>query len=224
MTDGNSSLDELLAKAKDVVAQAPDAPIAPLLLGLCDAVARLQADQSEMRKEAFREGIRGAAKVIQNRQKMQGSILSDIVAENGGNADVFAQEAAKVANVAPVKIEDLRKLRQKLNTALEGNDEIDDELKRIYYSVVMDRNPSAADILPPGSPSRSLDVATFLVERVLWEGWWTLGNGGINVPEKPLAKVGRYSGQDSRPQSAANPVLTLLSAWVLTLIETIKGK
>lgn len=174
-----------------------------------------------MRREAFLDGIRGAAKAIQSRQATG---KSDLMVEPKENADVLAAGAARIVNVTPIRIDELRRLRHKINSAIEGNDEIDDELKRIYYSIIRERDPSSSDILPSGSPSRSLDVATFLIERVLREGWWTLGNSGTNVPEKPLAKVGRYAGQDAKAQSAATTVLTLLSAWVLTLIEAIKGK
>lgn len=224
MSEYKPSLEELLVTARRTAGQDPSAAVSPLLLDICGAVDRLLADQEEMRKEAFRDGIRGAAKVIKNRQHTPGSALSDLISEQGGHSDMFANEAAKIANTTPVRVEELRKLRQKINTAIDGNDDIDDELKRIYYSVMMERSPSSADVLPPGSPSRSLDVATFLVERMLRDGWWTLGNSGVNAPESPVAKVGRYSGQDCKPQTAATAVLTLLSALVLTLIESTKGK
>lgn len=223
MTD-RTSLTDLLAKAQDAAKTMSDQQAASLLLEICSATAQLIADQDDVRKEAFRDGIRGAAKVIRNRQAAPGSALSDLFTGDDSNPDLFADELSGIANAEPITVADLRRMRQKINTAPEGNDDIDGELRRLYYSVMSDRNPTSADVLPPGSPSRSLDAATFLVERILRDGWWTLGNSGVNASDKPVGKVGLTPSESSKPQTAATIPLTLLSALVLTLIESSKGR
>ncbi|MBW9064839.1 hypothetical protein JNB71_16165 [Rhizobium herbae] len=224
MNDQKPSVNDLLARARDEAQMMADKKAAALLLEVCAAASTLVAEQESIRKEAFRDGIRGAAKVIRNRQAAPGSALSELFTGDGTNPDLFADELAKIAASTAVTVNDLRKLRQKVNAAPEGSDEIDDEIRRIYYSVMSDRNPTSADILPPGSPSRSLDVATFVIEKILREGWWTLGNGGVNTGDKPVGKVGLTPAQSSKPQTAATAPLTLLSALILTLIESSKAR
>lgn len=224
MTDQKPSLNDLLARANDTARTMADQKAAALLLEVCSAASALIAKQDEIRKEAFRDGIRGAAKVIRNRQAAPGSALSELFTGEGTNPDIFADELSGIASTKAVTVNDLRKLRQKINTAPEGNDDIDNDIRLVYYSVMTDRNPTSADILPPGSPSRSLDVATFVIEKILREGWWTLGNSGVNANDKPVGKVGLTPTQSSKPQTAATTPLTLLSALVLTLIESSKSR
>jgi hypothetical protein len=224
MTDQKSSLDDLLAKARNAAQTMADQQAAALLLEICSAASALVAEQAQMRKEAFRDGIRGAAKVIRNRQAAPGSALSELFTGEGSNPDIFADELSGIAGTTAVTVNDLRKLRQKINTAPEGNDDIDNDIRRVYYAVMTDRSPTSADILPPGSPSRSLDAAAFIVEKLLREGWWTLGNSGVNASDKPVGKVGLTPTQSSKPQTAATTPLTLLSALVLTLIESSKSR
>ncbi|CAN7612608.1 hypothetical protein LJR235_004536 [Pararhizobium sp. LjRoot235] len=224
MTDQKSSLDDLLAKARNAAQTMGDQQAAALLLEICSAASALVAEQAEMRKEAFRDGIRGAAKVIRNRQAAPGSALSELFTGEGSNPDIFADELSGIAGSTAVTVNDLRKLRQKINTAPEGNDDIDNDIRRVYYAVMTDRSPTSADILPPGSPSRSLDAAAFVVEKLLREGWWTLGNSGVDASDKPVGKVGLTPTQSSKPQTAATTPLTLLSALVLTLIESSKSR
>lgn len=224
MTDQKPSLNDLLARANEAAQTMVDQNAAALLREVCSAASALIAKQDEIRKEAFRDGIRGAAKVIRNRQASPGSALSELFTGDGTNPDLFADELTGIAGSTSITVNDLRKLRQKINAAPEGNDDIDNDIRRVYYSVMSGRNPTSADILPPGSPSRSLDVATFVIEKILREGWWTLGNSGVNASDKPVGKVGRTPTQSSKPQTAATPSLTLLSALVLTLIESSKSR
>lgn len=224
MTEQKPSLNDLLAKARDAAQTLGDQPVAALLLEVCSAATALLAQQDDIRREAFRDGIRGAAKVIRNRQAAPGSALSDLMAAEGADPDLFADELAKIADAEPITVNDLRKIRQKINTATEGNDDIDSDIRRLYYSVMRDRNPTSGDVLPPGSPSKSLDVATFVTEKIVRDGWWTLGNSGVNASDKPVGKVGLSPTQNSKPQTAATTPLTLLSALVLTLIENSKGR
>lgn len=224
MTDQKPSLNDLLASARGAAQTMGDQNAASLLLEVCSAASALIAEQAEMRKEAFRDGIRGAAKVIRNRQAAPGSALSELFTGEGTKPDIFADELAGIAGSTAVTVNDLRKIRQKINSAPEGNDNIDNDIRRVYYSVMSDRTPTSADILPPGSPSRSLDAATFVVEKILREGWWTLGNSGVNASDKPVGKVGLSPTQSSKPQTAATAPLTLLSALVLTLIESSKAR
>jgi len=224
MTDQKPSLDDLLAKARNAAQTMGDQQTAALLLEICSAASALVAEQDEIRKEAFRDGIRGAAKVIRNRQAAPGSALSELFTGEGTNPDLFADELSGIAGSTAVTVNDLRKLRQKINTASEGNDDIDNDIRHVYYSVMRDRNPTSADILPPGSPSRSLDAAAFVVLNLLRVGWWTLGNSGVNASDKPVGKVGLTPTQSSKPQTAATTPLTLLSALVLTLIESSKSR
>lgn len=224
MTDQKSSLNDLLARAREVALASPDQNATALLLEVCSATSALIEKQDEIRKEAFRDGIRGAAKVIRNRQAAPGSALSELFTGDGSNPDVFAEELNGIADTLTVTVADLRKLRQKINSATEGTDDIDDDIRRVYYSVMNERNPTSADVLPPGSPSRSLDVATFVIEKILRKGWWTLGNSGVDADDKPVGKVGLSPNESSKPQSAATPPLTLLSTLVLALIESSKSR
>lgn len=224
MTDQKPSLNDLLARANEAAQTMSDQKAAALLREVCSAASALIVKQDEIRKEAFRDGIRGAAKVIRNRQASPGSALSELFTGDGTNPDLFADELAGIAGSTAVTVNDLRKLRQKINAAPRGNDDIDNDIRRVYYSVMSDRNPTSADILPPGSPSRSLDVATFVIEKILREGWWTLGNSGVNASDKPVGKVGLTPTQSSKPQTASTAPLTLLSALVLTLIESSKSR
>lgn len=224
MSDEKARLDGLVARARETAISGASPEISAVLLDMAAALDAVRGGEESVRREAFREGIRGAAKVIRNRQATPGSPLGDLLSSANADPEAFANEVLKVAGGEPVTVADLRRLRQKVNTATEGSDDIDDDLKRIYYSVMNERNPTAADILPPGSPSRSLDVTTFILERILRDGWWTLGNSGINAGDQPVGKVGLSPAQSSKPQTAPTPPLALLSALVLTLIETSKGR
>lgn len=224
MTDQKSSVNDLLARAREVALSTSDKNAASFLLEVCAATSALIAEQDDIRKEAFRDGIRGAAKVIRNRQAAPGSALSELFTGENSNPDLFAEELNGIADNLTVTVADLRKIRQKINSASEGNDEIDDHIRRVYYSVMNERSPTSADVLPPGSPSRSLDVATFVIEKILRKGWWTLGNSGVDADDKPVGKVGMSPHESSKPQTAATTPLTLLSALVLALIESSKAR
>src|SRR5687768_17494358 len=129
MTDQKPSLDDLLAKARNAAQSMGDQQTAALLLDICSAASALVAEQHQIRREAFREGIRGAAKVIRNRQASPGSALSELFTGEGVNPDLVADELSGIAGTTPVTENDLRKLRRKINAASEGNDDIDIDIK-----------------------------------------------------------------------------------------------
>ncbi|WP_323106401.1 hypothetical protein [Rhizobium sp. CC-YZS058] len=224
MSESKARLEHLSQRAREAAVTGTSPEVAALLLELAAALDEVQIQMDDVRREAFREGIRGAAKVIRNRQATPGSALGDMLSAANTDPDAFAVEVEKAGAKEPVTLNLLRKLRGKVNNATEGTDEIDEDLKTIYYSVMNDRNPTAADILPPGSPSRSLDVATFMIERMLRDGWWTLGNSGVNAGEKPVGKIGLNAQQSSKPHTAETTPLALISALLLTLIDTSKGR
>ncbi|MFT2214694.1 hypothetical protein ACLJYM_22825 [Rhizobium giardinii] len=217
MTDQKPSFDDLFAKARNAAQTMGDRQAAALLLEVCSAASALVAERDNIRKEAFRDGIRGAAKVIRNRQATPGSALSEVFTGEGANPDIVAAELARIAGTTAMTELELRRLRQKIINAPEGNDDIDSDIRRFYYSIINERGPTPADILPPGSPSRSLDTATFVVENILREGWWTLGNSGVDASDKPVGKVGLNPSQSSRAYAGATAPLTLLSALMFTL-------
>ncbi|OLP59210.1 hypothetical protein BJF93_04750 [Xaviernesmea oryzae] len=214
--------DDVLARAREQAAATPSEPAAQLLLELSQVITALQAQQVELRREGFKEGIRGAAKVIRNRQAAEGSALAGLMNRSQEDLDRFAQEVERVAEGGAITLADLRKLRSKINSLGEGDDELDEGIRHLYYVIIHSRAPTAADIPPPGSPSRSLDVATFMVERIMQDGWWTLGKSGMRVEEKPVSKVGMYAQHNPGSHSAADGPLTLLLALVMTLIDNIK--
>lgn len=224
MSEAKARLDALTARAREAAVTGTSPETAALLLELAAALDEVRVQMDDIRREAFREGIRGAAKVIRNRQAAPGSALGEMLSAANADPEAFAAEVEKAGAKEPVTLNQLRRLRGRVTNATEGTDEIDDDLKTIYYSVMNERNPTAADILPPGSPSRSLDVVTFMIERMLRDGWWTLGNSGVNGGEKPVGKIGLTAQQSSKPHSAATTPLTLISALVLTLIENSKGR
>lgn len=224
MSEAKAGLQHLAQRAREAAVTGTSPDVAALLLELAIALDGVQTQIDDVRREAFREGIRGAAKVIRNRQATPGSALGDMLSAANADPEAFAAEVEKAGASEPVTINLLRKLRGKVSNATDGSDEIDRDLKTVYYSVMNERNPTAADILPPGSPSRSLDVATFMIERMLRDGWWTLGNSGVNAGEKPVGKIGLNAQQSSKPHTAETTPLALLSALLLTLIDTSKGR
>ncbi|MFP5077630.1 hypothetical protein ACLE20_10005 [Rhizobium sp. YIM 134829] len=224
MTEAKARLEQLTARAREAAVTGTSPEVAALLLELAAAIDEVQVQMDDVRREAFREGIRGAAKVIRNRQASPGSALGDMLSAANADPEAFALEVEKAGAKEPVTLDLLRKLRGKVTNAKEGTDEIDEILKTVYYSVMNERTPTASDILPPGSPSRSLDVTTFMIERMLRDGWWTLGNSGVNAGEKPVGKIGLNAQQSSKPHTAETTPLALISALVLTLIEASKGR
>ncbi|MFB2551229.1 hypothetical protein [Ensifer soli] len=222
MNDASSSLDDLLVSARSYAEASPESPAARLVNDLALTVSRMLEREAQLRREAFLDGIRGAAKVIKNRQLAPDSILSELISKDSDNQDRFAEEISRVAVSEPVTLKELRALRRKLTTAEVGNDEIDEDVRRLYYLILNQGDPSSKDVMPPGSPSRSIDLAAFVVERLLAEGWWTLGNSGQRADDKPMANVGLYSDHDSKPQTAATPALALLTALTFTLIQASK--
>ncbi len=224
MSEAKARFDQLTARAREAAVTGTSPDVAALLLELATALDEVGNEINDVRREAFREGIRGAAKVIRNRQATPGSALGEMLSASNADPDAFAAEVEKASAKEPITLGLLRKVRTKVNHATEGTDAIDEDLKTIYYSVMNERNPTAADILPPGSPSRSLDVATFMIERMLRDGWWTLGNSGVNAGEKPVGKIGLNAQQSSKPHTAETTPLALISALLLTLIETSKGR
>ncbi|OLP53415.1 hypothetical protein BJF92_01275 [Rhizobium rhizosphaerae] len=225
MTDASAPLassDDLLTQARDLAAAQPEAPASALLVALANEVRALRAQLADSRREGFKEGIRGAAKVIRNRQAAEGSALAGLMNRSQEDIERFSREVEQAAEGGPITLTDLRRLRSKINAVTVGDDELDDGIRRLYYSVVHTRTPGADDIPPPGSPSRSLDVASFIVERIMQEGWWTLGKSGMRVEEKPVSKVGMYAQHNPGSHSASDGPLTLLLALVMTLIENVK--
>ncbi len=202
--------------------QSPGAPTSKMLLGLCSEIESLRSNQSDLRRDAFREAVRGIANVIRNQQLPTDFPLARMIPGGYGSADKLAEEIERANRQGPVDVNELRQLRQKLRAAAEGSDEIDEAIKRLYYAKVFETNPSTENILPPGSPSRSLELAALVVQRVVPNGWWTMGNNGVNLTEPPVAKVGTWAGDNPKAESAATTSLALLSALVLTLISAAK--
>ncbi len=215
-------VDVLLARARNISLQSPGTPASDTLLDLCAAIETMQASQTDLRREAFREAVRGIANVIRNQQLPPSSPLSHMVPGGYGSPEQLAGEIEQLNANEPVSIAELRQLRQKLKAASEGSDELDDALKRLYYAKVVEGDFSTENLLPPGSPSRSLELAVLIVEKILPNGWWTMGSNGVNLTEPPVAKVGTWTGDEPKAESAATAPLALLSAFVLTLIETAK--
>ncbi|MBB6508920.1 hypothetical protein F4695_002277 [Rhizobium soli] len=214
--------DDLLGQARDLAAQSPDAPSSALLLELCAAIEAGPRDIAEIRREIFRDAVKGIANVIRNGQLPAELPLAKMVPGGYGSPELLAQEIEKANATKPITIGELRSIRGKVKAAEEASEAIDDLAKRIYYAKIFDTNPSTEDILPPGSPSRSLDLMSMIIQRVLPNGWWTLGSNGENLSDPSIAKVGTWAGDEPKPESAPTPALALLSAFILTLIETAK--
>lgn len=225
-TNGNqievTQPEMMLSRVRSAVHQDPSHPSSKLLLELSSLISSLQSDQAELRRQAFREAVRGLANALRNRQIPPDSSLAKMLPGAYATAERLADEIERTSAAQPVTITELRQLRQKLKTASEGGDEIDEVVKRIYYATLLERNPSTEDIIPPGSPSRSLDIAAFVVEKVFPNGWWTLGSNGVNIDESAVAKVGSWTGDNPKAELASTAALALLGALVLTLIESQK--
>ncbi len=218
----STQFDILLTRARDMALRSPGTPTSEVLLELCAVIDSMRTNQVELRREAFREAVRGIANVIRNQQLPGDFPLAKMIPGGYGSPEKLAEEIERANAQGPVDINDLRQLRQKLRTATEGSDEIDEAVKRVYYAKVFETNPSTEDILPPGSPSRSLELAAHVVQKVVPNGWWTMGSNGVNLTEPPVAKVGTWAGDNPKAESAATTPLALLSALVLTLIAAAK--
>lgn len=109
-----------------------------------------------------------------------------------------------------------------MKSAKEGTADIDEAVKRIYYAALFERSPTTEAVLPPGSPSNSIDLVALIIQRILPNGWWTLGNSGENLGDLPAAKVGTWTGDNPKAETSPTPPLALLSALALTLIEAAK--
>ncbi|TWF57146.1 hypothetical protein [Neorhizobium alkalisoli] len=218
----STQLEILLSTARRHAAQAPQTRESELILELCAVIEAAPSDPAELRREIFRDAVKGIANVIRNSQLPVDLPLSKMVPGAYGTPELLAAEIERANATEPVLLGELRQIRQKLKSATEGNDDIDDSIRRLYYASVFAKNPSTEDILPPGSPSRSLDLAALVVQKVLPNGWWTLGASGHNLDDMPVAKVGTWTGDSPKPESAPTTPLTLLLALMLTLIEAEK--
>lgn len=218
----SAGADDLIARAQRIAAQAPGTPVSDIISELCVALEQSPTSMSDLRREIFREAVKGIANVIRKGQLPADLPLAGMVPGAYGTAEALAQEIERANAAEPVTLAELRQLRQKLKAATEGTDEVDEAVRRVYYSRMFDKNSSTENILPAGSPSRSIDLASLIVERLLPNGWWTMGNNGTNLEDQALAKVGTWAGDDPKPESAPSAPIALLSALVLTLIETAK--
>jgi hypothetical protein len=218
----STQLEILLSTARSHAMQAPQTRESELILELCAVIEAAPSDPAELRREIFRDAVKGIANVIRNSQLPPDLPLSKMVPGAYGTPELLATEIERANATEPVELTELRHIRQKLKSATEGSDDIDESIRRLYYATVFKKNPSTEDILPPGSPSRSLDIAALVVERVLPNGWWTLGANGANLDDMPVAKVGTWTGDNPKPESAPTQPLTLLLAMMLTLIEAAK--
>lgn len=217
-----TEIELLLSKARNVALQTSDTNVSDVILELCATVDNLHASRAEIRREIFREAVRGIATAIRSGQVPPTVPWAQDLPGAYGSNEALAAEIDRANVTEPVTIADLRQLRQKLKAADEGSDDLDDTIKRIYYGKLLERSPSTEAILPPGSPSRSIDIAALIVQRILPNGWWTMGSNGENLTDQPVAKVGTWTGDNPKPETAPTTPLTLLSALALTLIESAK--
>ncbi len=218
----DAELELLLAKARHLTLQMTNSASSDIILELCAAVESLHAGQSEMRREVFREAVHGVANAIRHNQVPPTVPWSQNLPGAYGSNELLAQEIERVNTTEPVTLGELRQLRQKLKSANEGSDDLDEAIKRVYYGKCFERLRSTETILPPGSPSRSLDLAALIVQRVLPNGWWTMGSSGENLEASSVAKVGTWTGDNPKPEAASTTPLTLLAAMTLALIESAK--
>lgn len=217
-----ASVDLLVARSRELAQRTPDTQSSQTILELCEVLESLQGEQAEKRRENFRDAVRGIASAIRNDQVPATIPWAQDIPGTYGSNEALAMEIERANASDPVNITELRQLRQKLKSVDFGNDDIDDAIKRIYYAKLFEKGPSTENILPAGSPSRSIDLAALIVQRILPNGWWTMGCNGENLSEPPVAKVGTWTGDHPKPESAPSPPLTLLSALTLTLIEAAK--
>lgn len=217
-----TQLELLLSKARSVAVQAQDTAVSGLLLEMCTAIDQLRDDHIQLRRDIFRDAVRGLANAIRSNQVPPTIPWAQELPGVYGNNETLAAEIERTHAAEPPTLSELRQLRHKLKSAEVGNDDLDEAIKRVYYSKLFARGPSVEMILPPGSPSRSIDLAALIVQRVMPNGWWTLGCSGENLEDPPLSKVGTWTGDNPKLQSASTTPLALMAAMVLTLIEGLK--
>lgn len=214
--------DRLIAHARDTARKTADTTAADTIDALCTCIEDLVNLQSDLRKAAFRDAVRGIGEAIRNKQIPESVAWSRDLPGGYESDHALATEVERLGADQPVDIGELRQLRQKLKSAVDGTDDIDELTKRLYYATLFARKPSTNFLLPPGSPSRDIDLAALIVERVLPNGWWTMGCSGHNLNDLPVAKVGTWTGDNPKADSAKTAPLTLLTALSLTLIEFAK--
>lgn len=212
----------LLSRARSAALQTSDTVVADIILELCSAIDTMQTSQAEVRREAFRDAVRGIAAAIRKDQVPAAVPWAQELPGPYFSNEELASELERANAADPVTIAELRQFRLKLKSAEEGNNEIDDAIKRIYYAALFERSPTTEAILPPGSPSHSIDLSALIIQRILPNGWWTMGNSGENLSDLPVAKVGTWMGDNPKAESSTTPPLALLSALALTLIEAAK--
>jgi hypothetical protein len=214
--------DRLIVHARETARSTSDATAADTIEALCNCIENLVNLQADLRKTAFRDAVRGIGEAIRSNQVPDSVPWSRDLPGAYDSDEALATEIERLGASQPVDIGELRQLRNKLKTAVEGTDEIDEMAKRVYYATLFAREPSTNMLLPPGSPSRSIDLAALIVERVLPNGWWTMGCSGQNLNDLPVAKVGTWTGDNPKAETSKTTPLALLSAMSLTLIEFAK--
>lgn len=214
--------DALVEHARNLASQDPGAPYSAVLRELAAHVEGDPNKLSDVRREIFRDAVKGIANVIRNGQLPAELPLAKMVPGGYGSPELLAQEIERANATKPLSLGELRSIRGKIKAATEGGDAIDEVVKRLYYARLFHDTPSTENILPPGSPSRSLDLTALIVERIFPNGWWTLGTNGENISEPSAAKVGTWTGDEPKAETASTAPLALLSALILTMIEAAK--
>lgn len=217
-----TQLQLLLSKARSVALQTSDTVAGDVIQELCSTIDSLQTTQAEVRREAFRDAVRGIAGAIRKDQVPAAVPWAQDLPGPYASNEELASELERAHAAEPITIAELRQFRLKLKSAEEGTPDIDDAVKRIYYAALFERSPTTEAILPPGSPSHSIDLAALIIQRILPNGWWTMGNSGENLADLPVAKVGTWTGDNPKAETSPTPPLALLSALALTLIEAAK--
>lgn len=214
--------ETILDNARRIALKSKDSESSAVILELCAEVDKLVASATNVRRDAFRDAIHGIGNAIRNDRVPQSIAWARDIPGPFGTPEELAHEIEATNATELVNVTELRQLRQKIKAASDGDDAIDKAVRRIYYATLYKRNPSTTSILPPGSPSRSIDLAAFITERLLPNGWWTMGSSGENLTDAPVAKVGTWTGDNPKAETASTSALALLSALILTMIEATK--
>lgn len=179
-------------------------PESRIILELCEALESERERAADNAREAYREGVRSAARVIEEKRRSLAEAGGDRRAVDAYDAVADGMHDLAAADVDAVLLDALARA---LAAAAEPDDELDRAVLRTT-SAVLDRRRVGAG--PPlVGATGSLERAVAIVEAVAPDGWWTVGSeadGGAS------ALVGLDEDHDPPPSQAATPALALLAA------------
>jgi len=208
------SIETLLDKARKFTAAHPKGEAGALVAQLADHIAKMREREESLRREAYLDGVRSAAKIVQQRKE---ALLGEPEGADGRKVGVDAQ-IRLVAATDQRPLANLKQFLKRLRKVPEPQDVFDRELMQIYYAYVNSSDPRSDHVIASGDPTRSLDTAVHYAQTLLPEGWWALSCSLSPGGNPPTALVGADSYADPDPETGATPALAMMAATLAALV------